>query len=71
LPPLEETTRRLKIAREEIFGPMVAILKADDEADALDRAKGLGCFNGAWDIEEVRRTRRAGRSCSVGAAAFE
>jgi hypothetical protein len=50
---------------------MVAILKAEDAAHALDQAKGLGRFNGAWDIEEVRRTRRAGRSCSVGAAAFE
>ncbi|HZM54227.1 MAG TPA: aldehyde dehydrogenase family protein [Acidimicrobiales bacterium] len=33
-----DVTADMKIAREEIFGPMVAILKADDEAHALQLA---------------------------------
>ncbi|HLS49927.1 MAG TPA: aldehyde dehydrogenase family protein [Actinomycetaceae bacterium] len=57
LPPhvFADVTADMEIAREEIFGPMVAILKADDEAHALelanDHAYGLSSAVFTQDLD--------------------
>ncbi|MHB1538151.1 MAG: aldehyde dehydrogenase [Solirubrobacteraceae bacterium] len=59
----------MRIAREEVFGPLAAVLPFDDESDAIrianDSSFGLGA--GVWtaDLGRALRTSRAIRSGTV------
>ena len=54
-----DVTADMEIAREEIFGPMVAVLRAEDEADALalanDHAYGLSSAVFTQDLDRGLR----------------
>lgn len=54
-----DVTADMEIAREEIFGPMVAVLRAEDEADALalvnDHAFGLSSAVFTQDLDRGLR----------------
>jgi acyl-CoA reductase-like NAD-dependent aldehyde dehydrogenase len=49
---------RMTIAQEEIFGPVLAILPYDDEADALEIANSTiyGLAGGVWSADVERAT---------------
>lgn len=59
----------MRVAREEIFGPVLAVIPFDDEADAIrlanDTEYGLGA--GVWtrDIQRAHRVAHAVRAGSV------
>jgi aldehyde dehydrogenase (NAD+) len=54
-----DVSNDMRIAREEIFGPVLAIIPFDDEADALrianDTPYGLAAYVSGKDQEQVRR----------------
>ncbi len=54
-----DVSNDMRIAREEIFGPVLAIIPFDDEADALhianDTPYGLAAYVSGNDQEQVRR----------------
>ena len=58
-----DVTMRMRIAREEIFGPVLGILKWTDEADMLDEVNaveyGLTCSIWTNDISTAHRTAMA------------
>jgi aldehyde dehydrogenase (NAD+) len=58
-----EVTEEMTIAREEIFGPVLAIMPYDDEEDAvrLANATEYGLAGGVWSAEEQRATLVARR----------
>jgi len=59
----------MRIAREEIFGPVLAIIPFDDEAQALsianDTPYGLAAYVSGSDREQVRRVARGLRAGMV------
>ncbi len=61
IPPsvVTDVTDDMAIAREEVFGPVIAVLPFDDEADVLTRANATpyGLAAGLWsrDVSRVRR----------------
>jgi 1-pyrroline-5-carboxylate dehydrogenase len=66
-PTIFETDRKSRIAREEIFGPVLSILKARDFAESLDIANELpyGLTGGVYSqnrdhLEQARTEFRAG-----------
>ena len=73
----------MAIAREEVFGPVLAILPYDDEDDAVaianDTVYGLSSYVSSGDLDHARRVARAAarrhgphqrRRASTAAAAF-
>jgi aldehyde dehydrogenase (NAD+) len=59
----------MKIAREEIFGPVLAIIAYDDEEDALrianDTSYGLSGYVTSGNVERARRVAKRIRSGNV------
>lgn len=53
----------MRIAREEIFGPVLAVMRFDDEAEALALANGVefGLAGAVWTSDIQRALRVAGR----------
>ena len=58
-----EVTPEMTIAREEIFGPVLAIMPYDDEEDAVRIANGVvyGLAGGVWSADKDRATAFARR----------
>ncbi|MGT2470043.1 aldehyde dehydrogenase family protein [Paraburkholderia terrae] len=60
---------QMKIAREEIFGPVLCVLPYDDEADAIaianDSDYGLAAYVASGDLERARRVATKLRAGSV------
>jgi aldehyde dehydrogenase (NAD+) len=60
---------QMKIAREEIFGPVLCVLPYDDEADAIaianDSDYGLSAYVASSDLERARRVATKLRAGSV------
>jgi len=66
---LDEVRDDMRIAREEIFGPVVVALPFDDEAEAVRRANdsdfGLGAGIWSQDVSRVQRMANAVKAGSV------
>ncbi len=64
-----DVTQEMRIAREEIFGPVLSILPYSDEEDAIrianDSEYGLTGYIQSGDIERARRLARRIRAGSV------
>jgi acyl-CoA reductase-like NAD-dependent aldehyde dehydrogenase len=62
-------TREMKIAREEIFGPVLAVLPFDDAADAVVQANATvyGLAAGVWtrDVAKAHKVARAIKAGTV------
>ncbi len=56
-----DVTNDMTIAREEIFGPVLAVIAYDDEADAIRIANDsdYGLSGGVWSADEARALRVA------------
>ncbi len=55
------------LAREEVFGPVLAVIPFEDEADAIALANGTdyGLIAGVWS-QDAKRTTRVARKIRVG-----
>ena len=64
---LTDVTDGMRIAREEIFGPVLGVLTFDDDEDALSRANDTiyGLAAGLW-TQNVTRARRAAAKLNAG-----
>lgn len=66
---IDDVTPEMSVAREEIFGPVVAVLSFDDEAEALrlanDTSYGLAATVWSKDINVALRTARGIRAGTV------
>ncbi|WP_144098277.1 aldehyde dehydrogenase family protein [Croceicoccus sediminis] len=64
-----DVTQDLRIAREEIFGPVLVLIGYEDEADAVrianDTCYGLGSHVQSADLERARRVARQIRAGQV------
>jgi aldehyde dehydrogenase (NAD+) len=64
-----DVTPEMRIAREEIFGPVLSIMPYDTVEEAIERANdtvyGLASYIQAKDIEKARQASRRMRSGSV------
>ena len=64
-----DVRNQMKIAREEIFGPVLCVLPYDDEADAIaianDSDYGLSAYVASSDLERARRVATKLRAGSV------
>jgi aldehyde dehydrogenase (NAD+) len=62
-------TRDMEIARQEVFGPVLAIMPYDDEQEAIDIANdsiyGLAAYVQARDVEHARRVAKQMRTGQV------
>lgn len=58
-----DVTPEMRIAQEEIFGPVLAIMPYDDEEDAIAKANDTqyGLAGGVWSADEERAKRVARR----------
>jgi betaine-aldehyde dehydrogenase len=59
----DEVRPEMRIAREEIFGPVLAVMRFDDESEALALANGVdfGLAGAVWTKDIQRALRVAGR----------
>ncbi|MBI0581279.1 aldehyde dehydrogenase family protein [Neobacillus cucumis] len=65
----ENVTNQMKIAQEEIFGPVVSVIRFKDEEDALLKANDTvyGLASGVWtnDLQRAHRMARGLKSGTV------
>lgn len=56
-----DVSPKMAIAREEVFGPVIAVMPADSEAEALDMANGTpyGLSGAVWSRDPTRAVRAA------------
>jgi aldehyde dehydrogenase (NAD+) len=56
-----------RIAQEEVFGPVLAVMPFDDEAEAIELANGtrFGLAAGVW-TQDVKRAHRVARQLQAG-----
>ncbi|MFB9984686.1 aldehyde dehydrogenase family protein [Mesorhizobium kowhaii] len=64
-----DVTAEMTIAQEEIFGPVLVLMGAEDEADAIrianDTAYGLAAYVTSGSVERARKVARQVRAGSV------
>ncbi|TCP30876.1 aldehyde dehydrogenase (acceptor) [Scopulibacillus darangshiensis] len=63
----EDVTNQMTIAREEIFGPVVSVIRFRDEEDALAKANDTiyGLASGVW-TNDIKRGHRMARHLKAG-----
>jgi len=64
---LGDVTAQMRVAREEIFGPVVAFMEFSDEAEAIGIANDseFGLVSGIW-TEQLSRAHRVARAVRTG-----
>lgn len=62
-----DATREMRVVQEEIFGPILAVMKFADEADAIEtvNASDYGLAASVW-TNDIRRGHRVARALDVG-----
>jgi aldehyde dehydrogenase (NAD+) len=67
---LDDVTRDMKVAREEIFGPVLTVTTFDNQEDAIEKANDseYGLWAGVW-TKELRRAHKVAAALDSGIVA--